>query len=115
MTRRTVRQIGTIKKRRGGKYAIDVQREQDYTALLSVFLILRRQTTDFCKRRSYFLIMALFAEAVEDIQQDRNYLTQPIERKYLRFDDRRIEDSFTVHFRFRCVISKHGAILILTF
>eukprot|EP00602_Paraphysomonas_sp_CaronLab_P003223 CAMPEP_0185017616 /NCGR_PEP_ID=MMETSP1103-20130426/549_1 /TAXON_ID=36769 /ORGANISM="Paraphysomonas bandaiensis, Strain Caron Lab Isolate" /LENGTH=71 /DNA_ID=CAMNT_0027547111 /DNA_START=29 /DNA_END=244 /DNA_ORIENTATION=+ len=71
MSRQTVRQSGAIKKRRGGKCAIDDERENEATELLGVFAFLLSRTKMERQRRLYLKIMMLFAAELEDIQRGR--------------------------------------------
>jgi hypothetical protein len=43
----------------------------------------------------------IFGIALEDIQRDVNHLTEPLERKYLRFTSPSIQEKFTIYNRFK--------------
>lgn len=101
MVRQTVRSVGMIKKRQAAKYAIDVQREKDCTAMIGIFAFLRHRSAERTTRLNFLRIVFLFAAEVEDIQRDIRFITTPIERRYLRIDDVQVRDSFTADFRFR--------------
>jgi hypothetical protein len=45
--------------------------------------------------------MIIYAEKIDTIQRDIEFIIQPIERRYLRFDDNRLADCFTSNFRFK--------------
>jgi predicted small secreted protein len=102
MTRLRVRQIGNVKRRHRGKYALHVLEEEQAYQLALVCLILRRfeQRRANARRALLLLLLSLAAAAtVENIGRDIQYLTRPIERKYLTFANAH-PDSFTAFFRF---------------
>lgn len=101
MKRRTVREIGNVKKRRHGKYAIDIVAERDCEVLCLIFGILWLDASDDDEEDDYFMLLATFASHVEDIQRDIRCITTPIERVYLRIDDIHLNDVFTINFRFK--------------
>ena len=76
MRRQSVRQVGTVKKRQYAKYAIYVQHEKEYAALVGIFAISRHRTVDTVKKRNYAFAMCLFAEEVERIQRIPRYVTE---------------------------------------
>lgn len=99
--RRNVRDIGNVKKRKCGKYAADSLQEKNCIAMLEIFFIFYYLEEDFYVSEDYFYAVALFASQIEDIGRDINCITQPIERRYLRFLDPTLQDNFTINFRFR--------------
>ena len=101
MKQQSVRQVGTVKKRQYAKYAIHVQHENEYAALVGIFAISRHQKVDTVKKWNYYyytLAMCLFAEEVEQIPRVE---TEKVERRYLRYLDADLRGRFTVNFRFR--------------
>ena len=84
MPSKNVRNIGNPKKRKHGKYAIDVHREKDYHSMAAIFLLFYFRSTDDFRKRQYLLMLLLLAIEIEDIQRDIRCITEPVERKYLR-------------------------------
>jgi hypothetical protein len=85
--RRTVRNIGNVKKRQFGKYAIDVQHESDYTNFIDVLLplvIVADDDNDDDLADDLITVVLLLGVAVEDIRRDFRYITTPVERRYIR-------------------------------
>lgn len=96
-----VRNIGSVKKRRNGKYAIDAVNEKDSSSMCLIFGGLWLESTNEEESDEYFMLLSLFAGQVEDIQRDIRSITTPIERVYLRIFDVHLEDNFTFYFRFK--------------
>jgi hypothetical protein len=101
MTRLRVGQIGNVKKRHRAKYAHVLEEEQAYQTAVLCMVLRRREQRRGNARRAHNLLLVALAAAItmENIGRDIQYLTQPIERKYLTFANAH-PDSFTAFFRF---------------
>lgn len=101
MTRATVINTGTAKKRRAAKYAADVLAEIELTSLIGVLVFAFHHSRAQHRKNLLRQCAAIFAAGLEDIQRDIRCITQPFERRYLNFLSPEIADSFTINFRFR--------------
>ena len=101
MSRRAVREIGTVKTRRLGKYASEKSREMDAESLLGILIVLFDSEEEEELKDEYFILIALLGQELEDIQRDVRVISEPIERKYLRFLTASLQDSFASLFCFR--------------
>ena len=102
MTRLRVRQIGSVKKRHLGKYCAHVlDEEQAYNMSLICIILARRarHKNNLRSARRYLLCAVVAALKLEKIGRDLQYLTQPVERKYLTFETANT-NTFTTFFRF---------------
>lgn len=91
--------------RQFGKYAIDVLEERDLTTALAIVAalhVLMDDQDDQDDAEDLFLhAIVILAEAVENIQRDVEYISEPLERKYLRFNSAEIQNNFAAMFRFQ--------------
>ncbi len=69
MKRMAVRNIGSVKKRRNGKYAIDAVNEKDSSSMCLIFGGLWLESTNEEESDEYFMLLSLFAGQVEEIQE----------------------------------------------
>jgi hypothetical protein len=99
--RRTVRTIGSAKKRRLGKYASEVALEHDLERLIVQLVIPYMTVTDWSLNDTLRNLLITLAAIHNEFQTDIHYIAEPIERKYLRFTTPSIQDTFTIQFRFR--------------
>lgn len=102
-SRLTVRQQGTVKKRRLSKYAIDVLREDEFDnccGMLALLAFLQCDNDPEMKNK-LLLCAGLLASESENIRKEVSAFSTPVERRYLRFATDSLQESFTVHFRFR--------------
>jgi hypothetical protein len=103
MTRLRVRQIGNVKKRHLGRYCAHVLEEEQTYLMAMICLLLSRRAKRRKRPRSarMFLRCAMLAAVkVEEIGRDIDYLSRPVERRYLTFATAN-PNSFTAFFRFR--------------
>lgn len=98
-----MRQIGNVKKRHRGRYSSHVlESEQAYCiSVTCMILSLRSRQQNRLQSAKKLLVCAIVAAfQVEEIGRDIAYLTQPVERKYLNFNNTN-PDTFTAFYRFR--------------
>jgi hypothetical protein len=101
MERRSVRDIGSVKKRKYGKFALEKAMERNYESLLAILAAFHHLETNEMMRRLLMDSMFIFGFALEDIRKESYYISEPIERKFLRFISPSLQENFTIYFRFK--------------
>ena len=77
--------MGPQKKRRKAKYATEAVEASEAMVMTGIFGFLGDRGHDYFRRVKYLQIACIFVARVEEIQRDIRCITEPIERKYLRF------------------------------
>ncbi len=98
--RKRVRNIGNVKKRHQGLYEVEVSNSRDIESLLGILALLLLTATDLQIQHLYLTLITLFAVELDDIYRDTRFISEPIERMFLRFDTQS-PNTFTINYRFR--------------
>lgn len=99
--RRRVPDIGTIKSRRAGMYCSEISELNDHNAVLPILAFLLEKSDDEERKRSLLFIIMILSARIEDLKRDIVTISEPVERRYLRFHSNELNDRFTIQFRFR--------------
>jgi hypothetical protein len=75
MERRSVRDIGNVKKRKYGKFALEVSLEKDYESVIAIFAALHLLEENEAIKKMYMDVLFLFGSSLEDIRRDIDHIT----------------------------------------
>jgi hypothetical protein len=101
MSRRNIRDVGTVKARRNAMCVLERHEvnEMDNLALILAFC---GEYLDGPDVQEDLLVSAMLCAArAEELRADIHTILEPVERRYLRFTTASIQSTFSVNFRFR--------------